>query len=435
MTRSAVIIGAGIVGCDTAFELAKAGYAVTVVDRGPGPGMGSTSASSACVRFNYSTVTSVAVSYEAKLLWADWETYLEGADDGQLASFVEVGGIAVNTPGSSSRALTERFDVVGVPYEVLSGSELQERFPAMDFTSYYPPKPVTSEEFWEDSDAELTCTFMTDAGYMDDPAFSAHNLMTAAKRKGAQFRFRTAVTEIVRDGGRISGVRLADGTEIAADVVVNAAGPHSNVINEMAGVLDDFAVGTRPMRAEVHHFTAPEGYSRDDGTPGPFMADTDLGTYFRGAPNNGIVNGGAEPACDELEWLDDPDTFTSVPTSTIYEAQSYRLARRLPELTIPNTPSGVVSVYDVSSDWVPIYDKTNTPGYYVAIGTSGNQFKNGPVIGQIVTAIIEHCEAGHDHDVNPAPLHLERTGIDVDLSEYSRLREFDPSAAGAGIFA
>ncbi|XVX20135.1 NAD(P)/FAD-dependent oxidoreductase [Actinomycetota bacterium] len=435
MAPSAVIIGAGIVGCDTAFELAKAGYDVTVVDRGPGPGAGSTSASSACIRFNYSTVTTVAVAYEAKLLWADWENYLEGTDDGQLAKFVECGGISVDTPGSSSQALTDRFDEVGVPYEVISGEELHKRFPAMDFTSYYPPKPVDSEEFWEDSDRMLTCTFMPDAGFMDDPQFSAHNMMAAAKRRGANFRFRAEVADILREGDRITGVRLADGEEIRADVVVNAAGPHSGKINEMAGVLEDFVITTRPMRAEVHHFQAPEGYARPDGTPGPFMADTDLGTYFRGEPNGGLLNGGAEPACDELEWLEDPDQFNSSATRAMYEAQSYRLARRFPDLKIPNTPSGIANVYDVSSDWVPIYDKTNTPGYYVAIGTSGNQFKNGPVIGQIMAAIITYCEAGNDHDASPAPLHLPRTGVDCDLSEYSRLREFDPAAGGAGIFA
>ena len=432
---SAVIIGAGIVGCDTAYELAKAGYDVTVVDKGPGPGAGSTSASSACIRFNYSTVTTVAVAYEAKLCWADWEGYLGGTDDGHLASFVEVGGISVDTPGSSSRALTERFDQVGVPYEVLTGAQLHQRFPAMDFASHYPPKPVDSEEFWEDPQRELTCTFMPDAGYMDDPQFCAHNLMAAARRHGATFRFRSEVTAILRGEERITGVRLSDGTELHADVVVNAAGPYSGRVNEMAGVLDDFSVTTRPMRAEVHHFTAPEGYARPDGTPGPFMADTDLGIYFRGEKGGGILNGGAEPACDELEWIEDPDLVDTGTTRAMYETQSYRLARRFPDLQIPNTPSGLANVYDVSSDWVPIYDKTGVPGFYVAIGTSGNQFKNGPVIGQIMAAIITHCEAGNDHDVDPAPLRLPRTGINVDLSEYSRLRTVDPDAGGAGIFA
>ncbi|GMA20663.1 FAD-binding oxidoreductase [Arsenicicoccus piscis] len=439
MSSTAVVIGAGIIGSDVAYELAKAGYDVTVVDKGPGPGSGSTSASSACIRFNYSTITSVAVSWEAKLLWADWESYLEGTDDGQLASFIQVGGLSVDLPGSTREPVSVRFDKVGVPHEVLTKAELEERFPAMDFTSYYPPKPVTEDAFWDDSDQPLTCTYMPDAGFMDDPQFAAHNLMAAARRKGATFRFRAGVAEILRTGEgdeqRVSGVRLEDGTVIEADVVVNAAGPHSGQINELAGVLDDFAVTTRPMRVEVHHFRAPEGYGRADGTPGPFMADTDLGTYFRGEPGGGILNGGAEPACDELEWLDNPDVYTPTATQAVYEAQSYRLARRIPELQIPNTPSGVVGIYDVSSDWVPIYDKTSLPGFYVAIGTSGNQFKNAPVVGQILRAVIDHCEAGHDHDTEPAPLTLPRTGVELDLSEYSRLREVDPDAGGAGIFA
>ena len=30
-------------------------------------------------------------------------------------------------------------------------------------------------------------------------------------------------------------------------------------------------------------------------------------------------------------------------------------------------------MYDVSDDWIPIYDRTDLDGFYVAIGTSGNQ--------------------------------------------------------------
>lgn len=446
--KRAVVIGSGIIGSDTAYELAKAGYDVTVVDKGPGPGSGSTSASSACIRFNYSTLTSVAVSYEAKLCWADWEDYLQGTDDGKLATFVECGGFSVDLPtepGAAPREpLTDRFAQAGVPFEVLTAAEASERFPAMDFHSYYPPKPVTDDEFWEDSDRELTLTYMPDAGFMDDPQFSAHNLMAAAKRQGARFLFRHEMTGVRRgDDGSVAGVDLVgpggETSSIDADIVVNAAGPHSAKVNQIAGVLDDFTVSTRPMRTEVHHFRAPEGYAKAQ-RPGPFMADTDLGIYFRGEPGGGLLNGGAEPACDELEFIDDPDSAQKTCTTKVYEAQSYRLARRFPDLQIPNAPSGVVGVYDVSSDWVPIYDKSSLPGYYVAIGTSGNQFKNAPVAGQIMRTIIDWCEGAadgtrHDHDVDPAPMRLPRLGIDVDLSEYSRKRKVDANAGGAGIFA
>jgi sarcosine oxidase subunit beta len=57
-----VIIGAGVVGTSIALELARTGREVIVLDRGGGPGLGSASASSAIVRFRYSTFEGIAVA-------------------------------------------------------------------------------------------------------------------------------------------------------------------------------------------------------------------------------------------------------------------------------------------------------------------------------------------------------------------------------------
>jgi len=95
----------------------------------------------------------------------------------------------------------------------------------------------------------------------------------------------------------------------------------------------------------------------------------------------------------------------------------------MPNLRVPNTPRGIVGVYDVSDDWVPIYDRTALAGYYVAIGTSGNQFKNAPVVGRFLAEIIRACEAGHDHDTHPVQVALPRTGLTADMGHYSRRRE------------
>jgi hypothetical protein len=58
----------------------------------------------------------------------------------------------------------------------------------------------------------------------------------------------------------------------------------------------------------------------------------------------------------------------------------------------------------------------------VAIGTSGNQFKNAPVVGTVMRTLIDAVEAGHDHDRDPVRLTLPRTGLEVDLSAWSRRR-------------
>ena len=101
----------------------------------------------------------------------------------------------------------------------------------------------------------------------------------------------------------------------------------------------------------------------------------------------------------------------------------------MPSLGIPSRLRGVVDLYDASTDWIPIYDKTALPGFYVAIGTSGNQFKNAPLIGELMAAIIARGTEGIDHDDDPAHLTLTHVGRTVDLSFYSRNRESQSTAS------
>ncbi|RTZ97249.1 MAG: FAD-binding oxidoreductase, partial [Deltaproteobacteria bacterium] len=77
----------------------------------------------------------------------------------------------------------------------------------------------------------------------------------------------------------------------------------------------------------------------------------------------------------------------------------------------------------------PIYDKSDLPGFYMAVGTSGNQYKNGPVVGKMMAEIIQKCEAGHDHDIDPLTFHLDYINRDIDLKFYSRLRKINKESS------
>ena len=125
----------------------------------------------------------------------------------------------------------------------------------------------------------------------------------------------------------------------------------------------------------------------------------------------------------------DPDNFNRDLTDAQWKAQVYRMAKRLPSLPIPSKMQGVVDLYDASDDWIPIYDKSKLDGYYMAIGTSGNQYKNAPVVGKIMTELIVKCEAGHDHDADPLKYKLEHTGRTINLAFYSRNREINPESS------
>jgi sarcosine oxidase subunit beta len=418
-TADVIVVGAGIIGCSIAYRLAASGRQVVVVDRGPAAGAGSTSSSSAVIRFHYSTLDGVITSWESKHLWARWEDFLGGGDESGLARFHQVGMLVIDPPADPRTAtVLGLFDKVGVPYQVFGPAELARAFPALDTGRYWPPKAVADPAFWDGPNGQLGAYFTPDGGFVDDPQLAAHNLMTAAVREGARFLFRTEVTAVTSASGRIRGVAVSNGASISAPVVINAAGPFSARLNAMAGVIDEFStISTRPLRQEVHVVPATADFRLEHG--GTVVNDGDLGTYFRPQPGGSIVIGGLEPDCDPLVWVDDPDTCDPHPSVAAWEAQVFRAARRVPDLQVPARPAGLGALYDVTPDWVPIYDRTNLDGFFVAIGTSGNQFKNAPLVGRLMEALIDG--AAH-HDSRPVRYRCEETGHEIDLSHYSRLR-------------
>ena len=90
---------------------------------------------------------------------------------------------------------------------------------------------------------------------------------------------------------------------------------------------------------------------------------------------------------------------------------------------------GIVSLYDVSDDWIPIYDKSDLPGFYMAIGTSGNQYKNAPVAGVMMSNLIESVEDGLDHDYQPLQLNLRYINRKINMGFYSRNRKVNQESS------
>ena len=140
-----------------------------------------------------------------------------------------------------------------------------------------------------------------------------------------------------------------------------------------------------------------------------------------------ILIGSEDPECDPREWVD-PDDYNRDFTDQ-WTVQVHREAQRIPTLPIPSRMQGVVDLYDVSDDWIPIYDRSSLDGYYMAIGTSGNQFKNAPVAGKMMAELILACEAGHDHDAEPLQFTLDHIGRSVDVGFYSRKREINANSS------
>ena len=414
-----IVIGTGIIGTGIALALARRGRRVLALDKNPAAGYGSTSSSSAIIRTFYSTHAGCALAWEGLQIWRDWQGFLGAGDDEALARMIPCAGLILRTGAADGlETICAHHDRLGIPWQALDAAALKARFPALDLTGYAPPRRLDDAQFGVPSGRDVTGAILfPQSGYVTDPQLAARNMQTAAERHGATFRFNARVTQILRDDGRVAGVRLESGETLMAPVVVNAAGPYSRQINQLAGTLDDMTLTTRPLRQEVCHLPFKDGFAE------PVMiGDADTGGYMRTELGGDLLVGGMEPACDPLHFVDDPDRLDRNLTEQ-WTVQAHRAGLRLPTIGIPNTARGVADLYDVTEDWNPIYDRSSLAGFYLAIGTSGNQFKNGPVAGELMAALIDYQEGGNDHDRAPCLFPLARTGSALDLSVFSRRRE------------
>jgi len=427
-TYDAIIIGAGVIGACTAFEMAKKGWKTLSIDKLPEAGYGSTSGSCAIIRTYYSAFETCALAFEGWHYWKDWEGYIGAGVADDLIKYHDTGCLVIKTPHNNDlKNVCAVMDRIGCPYNDVAVADIPSHLQGADTRMFEPAKRPEDDDFGlPTGDAVNGAVFFPRGGYVSDPKLSARNAQQAAEAAGAAFMFNTEVTEIRQKDGRVQGVTLLDGTQIDARVVVNVAGPHSFVINDMAGVSDGMNIKTRALRHEVAHVPAPTGmnFERD----GMVYSDSDIHTYARPDVGNNILIGSEDPACDPREWIDDPDTFNA-DFSDQWKIMVMRLAQRLPELGIPEQARGVVALYDVSDDWMPIYDRSDLDGFYMAVGTSGNQFKNAPVAGKIMAKIIETCETGHDHDSDPIQFRLSHIGTDISLGAFSRNREINQDSS------
>lgn len=424
----AIIIGSGVIGCAVAFELAKKGYKTLNIDKLPDAGFGPTSNSCAIIRFHYSTFDGIAMSHEGYFYWKDWPNYIGVEDERGLIKYREVGLVVIESHKDEYKSIVDKFGELGIPYEQWDADTMKEKYPVLSTGGFWPARLPEDEGFWDEPHSKIHgAIFTPQAGYVNDPQLATHNLMRAAEAYGGEFWFNTEVSGISHSKKQVEGVTLKDGRTVDATIVVNVAGPHSFVINRMAGVEKGMRIRTRALRHEVHNVPSPKGFDFErDGTT---VHDGGLGIYFRPEVGNSMIVGSGDPECDPKEWIDDPDNFNRSVTNSRWEAQVYRLAKRMPHLEIPHEASGLVDLYDVSDDWIPIYDKSDLGGFYMAVGTSGNQFKNAGPVGYMMAEIIDACENGQDHDAEPVQVKCRYTGRTLNAGFYSRLRKMNPESS------
>lgn len=408
-----VVVGAGVIGCSIALALTKAGRSCLVIDALPSAGYGSTSASAAIIRPYYSTFAGTALAHEGHHRWLAWCD--DATHQAEGLHYEQCGCIMLKTVENGELKLTASLLArAGVSYSELDPDQLKARMPGLVVDSFHPPRRIEDLTFGVPNQRRLRGALLCPGGYINDPQLATQQIAAAAKSAGARFLFGRRLVAINADDSKVQSITLEDGAEVRVDVLINAAGPHSAKVNALAGVDPSRTIVTRAMIQEVNQLPRPANYA--DQTAGYILTDTDVGVYMRPEGGRHLLVGSLEPECDPVRWVD-PDAFTPQ-MSEQWTNQAWRAALRFPGLAIPNQAQGIVALYDVSDDWLPIYDSSDIPGFYMAIGTSGNQFKNALVVGDIMATLVVN---GWEAEFAP-PFDLPMTGQKIDLKVFSRRR-------------
>jgi sarcosine oxidase subunit beta len=416
MTYDALVAGGGILGCSTAWHLARRGLRVAVVERESEVGRGSTARSTAIVRQRYTHPAAMALALEGLRTWERWPQLVPGDAEGRRAALRAVGVLFLLPAGEPSTARLERtMRSMGIAVELLDRDALARAFPALRFAAREAVEGLYEPE----------------GGYVDDPARATADVARAARQAGARFHLGARIREVVtrwRDGGlEVQGLRTEGGESLAAPVVVNCAGPHSGWLNLVAK--SPLGLATQPLRQVVVDGVAPALAAVP--TPLPVIADLPGGYYLRPDPER--IRIGAVLPEEETEFLIDPDRPGDEVEPELIDRRVAAARRRLPALEVRGA-RGLVGVYDVTvQDWYPIVDRTETRGYFVAVGTSGAWFKAGPVIGALAAELVAAHHAGRDTDAEPLEVTLPLTGYRFPMAAFGRHRRPIELGYGGGV--
>jgi len=366
-TAEIVIIGGGVMGASAAYHLAQQGVKqVVLLEKEEFFGTGATGRCAGGVRYQFSTEINIRLSLESLPMLERFQTEI-----GQDIDYRPCGYLLVATSAEDVAAFQRNVELqnrLGVGTEFLSGDDVRTCLPLMRF------------------DDALAGTFHQKDGLVDPNGVVA-GYISAAQKMGVKAINRAQVTGIGTSGEKITSVETARGT-IATRTILNAAGPWSSQISDMAGV----QLPVVPLRRQMFTTTA----IREIPPEFPFVIDFARSLYFH-REGAGLLIGMSNP--DERPGYDQSvdEEFELVNMDVA--------AQRLPLLERAGRVSHWAGLYEVTPDAHPIFGKTPLDGFFVVTGFSGHGFMHGPVSGKLMA---EYITTGEYQTLDVSMLDLAR---------------------------
>ena len=352
-TADAVVIGGGIHGTNIAFHLARRGLKKVVLLEKTAIGAGASGKTGGLVGSHFGTEIKVRLALAAMPGWLHFGEVYETKE----SAYDQCGRVWLVPPSDveAMRGIVELQRSHGSQARAIDAGELRDLVPQIDLNGVGG------------------ITYEPNAGVGD--ALGATSLVAAAAgRAGADIRVGVAALAIQTEGGRVTGVEAQSGS-IAAPLVFNAANVWAPKLLEPLGV----SLPIQPVRAQIGLFRRPAGY----GPRPPAIADFIQANYYRDHPGNITFVGGMDPL--QERHVPDPDNYPETADWDVILEHREHLWRRLPSMRRAVFRGGYSGLYDMSPDLHPVIDEvTGARGLFVTCGYSGDGFKYGPIVGQLL---------------------------------------------------
>lgn len=377
--REVIVVGAGIVGVATTWELTRRGARVLLLDAGEVSG-GTTGLGEGNVLCSDKDAgPELELSVLALAMYAEIERWL-----GAEPRIRRKGALIVHPDArtwAAEPARAERLRAAGVECELLGPKEVRAREPQLTGTVHgalHVP-------------GDLQC----------DPQRITRALARRAAADGADVREHARVATLVVESGRITGVRLVDGTELRAPAVVVAAGPWSRDLVEGAGL----AFPLEPRKGQLVQLALPtpdERFLRHKVVDGSYLLSVtsagtgrELSTVVETTWDGAVVLGSSRERCG----------FDATVDADVVAAMIARGARLVPALATLDVESMWVGFRPWLPDHLPaIGPSRRLPGLWLGTGHEGAGVALGPITGRILATMIR----GEASPVDPAAFDPDR---------------------------
>jgi glycine/D-amino acid oxidase-like deaminating enzyme len=233
------------------------------------------------------------------------------------------------------------------------------------------------------TDGILGAGYTQDDGYFDGTMIS-NTYAKKFKKNGGVIHTETKVTEFVKTGARISGLKTETGEQYDFDCIVDCTGPWSRFTGEMAGLEEPI----RHTKAEAFFLTPPTkkldyvfpvlkypAYYALRAGDNVFICKSHLSMDL----SNPMHAGHWDP--DEIPLTGGTDEY-------FIEFLFEQLETTMPGLLESGLASSWLSYRAETEDFLPILGETPIPGYFVASGYGGNGIIEAPAASRDLAKFI-----------------------------------------------